>query len=161
MWGIGMRGTMSQEAILDYFQRVRARTLDFLADLPEEILERPPAAGPSVADSLRHIAQGADYWCHHVFLDGVGETKLTRENCSGREALRAALETSAERLRAVFTAGGGAALERDFPVPWDKSKTYNGTERLLYLAAHEAHHRGRAVQAARELGWAGKVRFPY
>jgi len=152
---------MGQPAILDHFQRVRARTLDFLADLPEEMIERQPAAGPSVADSLRHIAEGADYWCHHVFLDGRGETKLSRENCSGREALRAALEASAGRLLAIFGAAGGTAMDRDFPVPWDAKKTYKGSERLLYLAAHEAHHRGRAVQAARELGWAGKVRFPY
>jgi len=150
--------TMNHLALIVYLDKVRARTLKFLDELPEELLEQTPATGQSIAETFRHIAFGGDYWCHNVFKDGKGEVQYTAENCRGGKALRQALRESGRRLEVFFSADEGAALQREYLTSWGKS--YNGTDRLLYLVAHEVHHRGRAVQVARELGWTGKVVFP-
>ncbi len=140
-------------AILDHFAGVRDATCELLSRVPEEMLGRRAEGEERPVEWLfAHIADGVDWWMHNVMHDGRG---VVREYHHDRPSILRALRNSKDRLLAFFEAAGGRHMGETFTFE-DADGTcteFIGRERVLYLTAHEVHHRGKIVLALRQWGF--------
>ena len=138
--------------ILQHFHQIRRRTIDLLDRLPEELLSRQAEGeGLPLGRLFRHIATVVDGWLEHFLMDGQGMPSYADDKAS----LRAALESTAVRLATFFEADDGARMSQEYPTTLDTDGTpvvWSGRDRVLYLTAHEIHHRGKIVLALRQWG---------
>ena len=72
-----------------------------------------------------------------------------------REPIITALVASKDRIGDFFSADDGKAMGATFSFrdPDDTVTTWTGRDRVLYLANHEVHHRGRITLAMRQWGY--------
>ena len=139
--------------ILEFFATVRRTTCELLDRVPEGLLDRTAEGEDYPMRWLFvHVADGVNWWMHNVFADGKGVVRKPRPN---KASIRRALEASADRLLTFFRAAGGQAMGRTFTfTDADGAETaWVGRDRVLYLAAHEVHHRGKIVLALRQWGF--------
>ncbi len=139
--------------ILNHFGRTRAKTIELAGRVPVDLLER-------TADGERHplywlfghIAAGCDWWMHFVMRDGNDPPPA--ESRSDRDAILAAFHASRERVVAFFQANDGQAMSQTFSFKDEDGSiaTFVGRDRVLYLAGHEIHHRGKIVLSLRQWG---------
>ncbi|MBC8145414.1 MAG: DinB family protein [bacterium] len=138
--------------ILEHFTAVRARTVELLAAIPDEMLERTPDSSTmSVGKEIAHLARALESWLYHVLEDGAAEPERIGTD---RVSIRAALDHSRDRLLTHFTKNDGANMSQVIESEYSTGApvTYIGRERVLYLTAHEVHHRGRIVVSLRQWG---------
>lgn len=139
-------------AILDHFAGVRDGTCELLRRVPEELLERTAAGEERPVNWLfAHIADGVDWWMHNVMEDGRG---VVRQYDHDRPSILRALENSKVRLLEFFEAHGGKRMGESvtFEDPDGTTTDFIGRERVIYLTAHETHHRGEIVLSLRQWG---------
>jgi uncharacterized damage-inducible protein DinB len=141
--------------VLDHFTRTRRKTMDLVDRIPDEWLSRTaPGEGGSLGEVLMHVANGPLWWLHSCMRDGMGWTPQPRGPFD-KDQIRRALEESLARMLEFFEAEDGARLGREFSLPKDKAEgrgAWTGRNRVLYLADHEVHHRGKIVLALRQWG---------
>jgi uncharacterized damage-inducible protein DinB len=140
--------------ILDHFRQIRERTLDLLERLPEELLDQTADGEDRPLRHLFvHLARTIDNWMSDLLKDGLGLPVYGVDKGS----LELALRISADRVISFFEADDGERMGREIP---DKLETtgkpviWTGRDRVLYLTAHEIHHRGKMVLALRQAGFA-------
>jgi uncharacterized damage-inducible protein DinB len=141
----------SDEVILQHFRNIRARTREFLDCLPDEHLELIAASEDrSLADWFRHICLGNFYWL--AALRDEKKLEVPRYGLT-RPELDRALNESESAVLAHFS--DPAAWDRvvDRTTNEGRPARWNGRERLLYLVAHEVHHRAKWVLALRQVGF--------
>ena len=135
---------------LDYFEKVRGRTMRVAAVIPEDAFETSPiGSGFTFGDLLRHLA-------------GI-EREMYAENAAGRPSLysghdavrgKAATLAHVERLHSdameVFRSIGNEGMLRPCTTPGGASMATWKWLRLMI--EHEAHHRGQIYTYLQVLG---------
>ncbi len=127
-------------SILRHFAGIRDVTLALLHSLPDDWLERPLPGGDgwTVRKAFLHIAAGQCGW-----LKGLGEGKGGMDS----DALldKAGIErTLLEARRRMLDFFGSSQVDRMGPL---EGEPHVGRDVVLYLTAHEVHHRGTLVRA--------------
>ena len=139
--------------ILDHFRQIRERTLDLLERIPEELLDQTAEGEERPLRILfLHIARTVDSWMAGPLKDGLGQPVYGTDKGS----LELALRVSADRLTGFFEADP-ERMAREVPETLETTGqpvVWTGRDRVLYLAAHEIHHRGKMVLALRQAGFA-------
>lgn len=155
--------------ILDHFSRTRGKTIELLQHIPRHWLLRTAAGEDhSLGRLFAHIASAVDFWMERCLHDG-GEASLADDG--DKASLIKSLEASRDRLIRFFSVEDGAAMERIYVRPpgtraeafqvGDRVEQFTGRNRVLYLAQHEAHHRGKIVLALRQWGFEDIPFLPY
>lgn len=143
--------------ILDHFTHTRQVTIGLARRVPDELLARTPEGeGLPLSRLFLHIAGGVDWWMHHVMCDG----RRWPVDCGNdREAVVEALGASRGRLVSFFEADDGQPMGQTFSFTDAEGTTspWVGRDRVLYLTAHEIHHRGKIVLALRQWQFADFV----
>ena len=150
----------ADRAILDHFTSMRAKTLEMLEAAPEEMLGRVAHAEQHpLGWQFAHIANGVDWWMHHVMRDGGG---WSPEHACERDEIVAGLTSSRDRLLSFFAAEDGKAMSSDvsYPEVDGSTSTWVGREVVLYLTAHELHHLSRGELALWQWGVTDLPAFP-
>lgn len=141
--------------ILDHFVRVREKTIELLNGMPDEILGRKADGEDMTLGWLfMHIADGPDWWMEHCMRDGRGWV-YPGDGPFQMDGIRAALRASLCRVTEFFEAGDGERMGESFGLDPEKTEgkgRRTGRDRVLYLTAHEVHHRGKMVLALRQWG---------
>lgn len=139
--------------ILDHFRQIRERTLDLLERIPEELLDQTADGEDRPLRILfLHLARVVDSWMSDPIRDGLGQPVYGTDKGS----LELALRISADRLTSFFEADE-ARMDREIPEKLETTGqpvVWTGRDRVLYLTAHEIHHRGKMVLALRQAGFA-------
>jgi uncharacterized damage-inducible protein DinB len=161
--------TESDQAVLDCFDATRRRTIDLLRQTPADWLSRQAQGEDHALGRLYlHIADSPDWWLHFCLKDGLPKDgPAASENDPA--AIQIALESSQQRLLRFFTADAGSRMgqtfvlnPRELPNPEDGPvEQFTGRNRVLYLTAHEIHHRGKLVLALRQWGMADIPFLPF
>ena len=138
--------------ILDHFDRTREQTIELARWTSEDLLART-ADGEDhpLAWVFLHVADGVDWWMHHVMRDGgPWRPGYGRD----KDSVVAALGASRDRLVSFFDADDGRPMGRTFTFDDGHEDTprWVGRDRVLYLTDHEIHHRGKIVLALRQWG---------
>ena len=131
------------DQILSAFYKNRETSLELIKAFPEEHLKTELAEGKrDFQYQLVHMCCGSSWWLANLFKDNgpeyhaLGDT--IKEICS-------LVEQHTEREKKIFLDPG--KLNMDYKVfMGEEEKVYNGCNRLMYLYAHESHHRGKIVQ---------------
>jgi uncharacterized damage-inducible protein DinB len=159
MWGEKMNP--ADREILDHFARVREKTIELFEQMPDEMLGRKADGEDMTLGWLfMHIADGPDWWMEHCMQDGRGWIYPGDGPFQGEE-IKGALQASLRRITEFFQAGDGERMGESFELDPEKTEgegCWTGRNRVLYLAAHEVHHRGKMVLALRQ--W-GADEFPF
>lgn len=101
---------------------------------------------------FKHIAYTVDGWMDELMRDGKGRPKYQDDKAS----ILAALESTDDRLVSFFEAEDGRRMEEEYSTTLSDDVTlvvWTGRDRVLYLADHEVHHRGKIVLALRQWGF--------
>ncbi len=131
------------ETFLDYFERVRERTLRVAAVIPPEHLEWAPRPGAfSFGDLLRHLGSIERY----MFAENARGLPSRypghgRELADGYQETFAFLDRMHEEALVIFRALGPADLQRRCETPGGASLPV--WKWLRSMAEHEIHHRGQ------------------
>ena len=143
---------LADQEILKHFRQIRQRTIDLLERIPEEMLTRQAEAEALPLGRLfKHIAYVVDGWMDEFLRDGRGKPKYPDDKAS----IRAALESTADRLTTFFEEGDGWRMGEEHPTTMENGTpvVWTGRDRVLYLTDHEVHHRGKIVLALRQWGF--------
>jgi uncharacterized damage-inducible protein DinB len=149
--------------IIDVFNATRLGTIDLAGRLPGELLALRYEGDftPQVAATLLHIADGPHWWLTHCMQDGG---RWSPPPATGdRSTVLEWLSASGDRLLRFFEADDGANMGRSFRLIEEKGGDgpWTGRDRLMYLAAHETHHRAKLVLVLRQAGFADFPFFPF
>lgn len=146
------------EEILQLFVQNREKTLQVLDEVSDINLDyRINPAVRSIAELFAHIGAAVHSWMNETLRDG----QSIHPRAGGpwdKHSLRELLRESGERLGHFF-APNPQALKEVYRAPWGAE--YSGLDRVLYLMAHEAHHRGQIVMALRAAGSPARTRLPW
>jgi uncharacterized damage-inducible protein DinB len=128
---------------LDYFEKVRARTLRVAKCIPPDKLEWTFKPGKfTLGDLLRHIAGVERYmWAENARFLPSRYPGHARELADGYDAVFAYADRLHNESMAIFTALTDADLLRKCVTPDGASITLWKWLRLM--AEHEIHHRGQ------------------
>jgi uncharacterized damage-inducible protein DinB len=146
--------------ILECFTRTRHRTMELVRQTPTEWLSRRADGEHHPLGWLyMHIAEGVDWWLQYCMKHGQ-RVRWKPADEQNPAAILAAMEASMKKLVEFFEADDGARMGQAFdldlrtlPTPEDGPvQHYVGRNRVLYLTAHEIHHRGKIVLALRQWG---------
>jgi len=141
--------------ILDHFVRTREATLKLFDRVAPEWLDRTaPGEDRSLGWLFMHIADGPDWWLNHCMQDSKG-WQYPGGGPFDKDAICEALRSSLRRLTEFFERDDGAPLGDTFELIPEKREgqgRWTGRNRVLYLADHEVHHRGKIVLALRQWG---------
>jgi uncharacterized damage-inducible protein DinB len=150
----------SDRDILNHFTYTRAKTLEVLHGITDEMLPRvPDADSQTVAQQFYYISRSTEWFMDTVMGDGGGEVQSIPVD---RNELVQLLEVSAHRPSAFFETN---------PARWNEQftatigggtvETHSGRIWLLTTIDHEVHHRGRILLALRQMGVGGFPVFLY
>jgi uncharacterized damage-inducible protein DinB len=131
------------------------KTIELLERVPDEWLTRT-AEGEDMSLSwlFRHVADGPDWWMNHCMQDGLG-WEYFGDGTFDRSTLENALRQSMKRVLTFFEAEQLQRMGQHFSLIPEKSEgeeSWSGRNRILYLADHEVHHRGKIILALRQWG---------
>ena len=107
-----------------------------------------------------HIANGPNWWMNYCMQDGGG-WQYSGNSPFDRNSINKALNGSLERILAFFQSEQEDRMNKRFelaPEKREEDENWLGRNRILYLADHEVHHRGKIVLALRQ--W-GMTDFPF
>ena len=142
----------ADRTILDRFVQTRDKTLQILDVVPDDLMGQTAAAEENpLCWQFDHIAISVDWWMQHVMQDGHG---FANDPQFEKNVIKDKLVASRDRLVSFFTADDAVAMAHELVfLETDGGKTkWIGRERVLYLAAHELHHLGRAELALWQWG---------
>lgn len=153
----------ADQQILDTFTACRNATLELARRIPDDLLglSFDGDFAPTVAATLLHIADGPDWWMQHCMQDGRGRSAPPK--ATDRQTIIHQLQTSRDRLLQFFQCDDAVNMARSFRIvpehggdgPW------TGRDRVLYLLAHEIHHRAKLVLVLRRAGFSNFPFFPF
>jgi len=130
--------------------RTRAGVLDWLATLPEDVLntEREDFAFGSLNRIFSHIAECYLLW---LSLGGVGsaEPGLHASDAEGLRAAFGRVDAAVDRALSKFDAWDEPFVYT-FSNGWEETLTQRWL--ILHPITHEFHHKGQALALARVLG---------
>lgn len=139
--------------ILNHFRQIRRRTIDLVERIPEAMLGRQAEGeGYPLHHLLLHLAYVVDGWMFDLMKDG----KEMPDYQNDKASIVAALETTENRLVSFFEAEDGRRMGEEYATTLSDEVTpvvWTGRDRVLYLTAHEIHHRGKIVLALRQWGF--------
>jgi uncharacterized damage-inducible protein DinB len=131
----------SVTAFLDYFERVRERTLRLINVIPEEAMDRSYKPGKfTIADMIRHIAATERY----MYAENVAGRQSSYHGCGkdladGRDAVMAYMNEMHRQSVEIFRTLDNDALQSKCPTPGGEMTTWKW---LRAMVEHEVHHRG-------------------
>ena len=147
--------------ILDHFVPTRKKTTDLLERVPDDWLARKADGEDMTLGWLfMHMADGPDWWMEHCMRDGMG-WQWPGHGPFTRNSIQNALLTSLDRVLAFFEPEEGECMGKEFELVPEKTEgegKWLGRNRVLYLADHEVHHRGKIVLSLRQWGMSD---FPF
>jgi uncharacterized damage-inducible protein DinB len=126
-------------SILRHCAAIRDVTVELLRALPEGWLERPLPGGDgwTVRRAFLHIAAGQSWW-----LSGLdGQPGIGDEDLLDAAGIEKALRDTGQRMLDFF---GSSEVDHMGPL---EGHPHVGRDVVLYLTAHEIHHRGTVVRA--------------
>jgi uncharacterized damage-inducible protein DinB len=128
---------------LDYFEKVRARTMRVAKCIPREKIEWTFKPGRfTLGDLLRHLAGTERYmWAENARFQPSRYPGHSHELAEGYDATIAYLDRLHREAMAIFGALTDADLQRKCSTPDGASITLWKWLRLM--AEHEIHHRGQ------------------
>ena len=148
------------QEILDHFVRTRKTTLELFGQVPKDWLTRtPPGEDMTLGWLFMHMADGPDWWMNHCMQDGMG-WEYFGDGPFDQDVIDRALNASLKRVLAFFESEEDR-MNTTFELPAEKTEGeghWLGRNRILYMADHEVHHRGKIVLALRQ--W-GMTDFPF
>ena len=133
----------ADRAILDQFSMCRKATLSLLAQTPEPAPSFTPTADiRTIRQAYHHIVWGQCAWMQKLLRDGKGSVQeQPNAPCAGLARL---LEEARLRMLSCFL----GAEEGRMPKVYQRTregKQRTGRDLVLYLTAHEEHHRSRIM----------------
>ena len=143
--------------IIKAFEKTRNVTIELAKRIPAGWLSRTPdGEGAPLNALLCHAGCGEAGWLH-IFGDG-GPRHVPPP--ADIHAIVDAMRVSQQRTLAFFQKNDAQAMSQTFAWTDESGQEleWHGRERLLYLIAHETHHRGKIVLALRQWGF---DRFPF
>ena len=147
--------------ILDHFVRTRKKTIELLEQVPDEWLTRKAEGEDmSLGWLFMHIAGGPDWWMEHCMQDGK-RWQYPGVGPFTKDSIQTASSASLDRVRVFFEREGEDLMGKEFALSPEKTEgegSWLGRNRVLYLADHEIHHRGKIILALRQ--W-GMGEFPF
>jgi uncharacterized damage-inducible protein DinB len=128
---------------LDYWERIRGRTMRAAAVIPPEQIEWAPAAGRfTLGDLLRHLAAIERYmYAENARLSVSAYPGHGRELADGFEAVMKYMERLHDESVAIFSTLSDSDLLRKCQTPEGTSITT--WKWLRAMVEHEVHHRGQ------------------
>jgi len=140
---------------LDHFVRTRKSTIELLERVPDDWLARK-ADGENMTLGwlFMHVARAPDWWMEYCMQDGKGWQR-PGAGVFARDTIQDALSSSIDRVLAFFEREGEDLMGKKFELVPEKSEgegSWSGRNRVLYLADHEVHHRGKMVLSLRQWG---------
>ena len=131
----------SVPSFLDYYERVRERTLRLITVVPPSALDWTYKAGKfTVADVIRHIAATERY----MFAENVAGRQSCYNGCGkdladGYEPILEFVYKMHRESVAIFNTLDDATLQRKCTTPGGEITTWKW---LRAMVEHEIHHRG-------------------
>ncbi len=126
---------------LDYFEKVRARTLRVAAVIPEEAFETSPIGkGFTFGQLLRHLA-AIERFMYAENVHGRTSTYAGTDAVSGKEPTLTWIAARHAEAMTLFRALGDEGLLRPCTTPG--GATMPTWKWLRLMLEHEAHHRGQ------------------
>ena len=160
---MGRKMNTSDREILDHFVRTRKKTIELFSKVLDEWLSRKPdGEDMSLSWLFMHIADGPNWWMTYCMQDG-GEWQYPGNGSFDKNTISDALNASLSRVVTFFESKEDR-MNRRFELPLEKTEgdgSWLGRNRVLYLADHEVHHRGKIVLALRQWGMTGIPFMPF
>ncbi len=131
----------SVASFLDYYERVRERTLRVIAIIPPSVLDWAYKPGKfTIADVIRHIAATERY----MFAENVAGSQSCYNGCGkeladGYDAILAYMSEMHWQSIEIFRTLDNGALQRKCITPGGEITTWKW---LRAMIEHEIHHRG-------------------
>ena len=147
--------------ILDHFIRTRAKTVELVRRVPDELLPQTPDGEESAfAQLFNHAGSGEAWWMANVLRDGGDQSQSFAQD---KESILKAIQAAGNRVASSFSADDGEAMGRTFSFVDENGQTleWTGRNRLLYFISHEVHHRGKIVLALRQCGFTDIPFLPF
>ncbi len=132
---------VSITSFLDYFERVRERTLRLIQVIPEDAMDISYKPGKfTIADMIRHIAATERY----MFAENAAGMPSSYHGCGkeladGRQTVLAYVAEMHRQSVAIFKKLDKDALQRKCVTPGGEITTWKW---LRAMVEHEIHHRG-------------------
>jgi len=131
----------SVTSFLDYYERVRERTLRVVHAIPPEAMDCAYKPGKfTIADMLRHIATIERYmFAENIMLRQSSYNGCGRELADGHEAVIAYFNELHDQSVVMFRTLTDKDLNRKCPTPGGEMTSWKW---LRAMVEHEVHHRG-------------------
>jgi uncharacterized damage-inducible protein DinB len=145
------------ETILDAWRTTNRVTVFFVERLPPGLWASPVPGAPrrTIRMIAGHLHNARCMWLKTLGREnGIAVPRSVDRHRVGQKELARALDRSSRGILRLLTLG----LDRGGKVPAPASYVWRNLPLdvghvLAYFVAHEAHHRGQIVLAARELGY--------
>jgi len=131
----------SVDSFLNYYERVRERTLRVVNTIPPGAMDWAYKPGKfTIADMLRHIAAMERFmFAENVMLRQSSYNGCGKELADGYEAVVAYFNEMHRESLTIFKTLTDADLNRKCPTPGGEMTTWKW---LRAMVEHEVHHRG-------------------